>query len=100
MENRTVCDGCRRVTPTIHGRCPSCWHVKQAAPAPVPRTGGHPESLTARVGDGLLELLWFVPGLALLLIALLAGDDGVLLVIALVLLLGGSIGRFGDVFLP
>jgi hypothetical protein len=100
MENRTLCDGCGRITPTIHGRCPSCWHVKQATRPERAPAGRRQEGLATRLGDGLLELLWFVPGLALLLIALVAGDNGVLLVIALVLLLGGGIGRFGDVFLP
>ncbi len=99
MEQRTECDGCGRITPTIHGRCPACWHVKEAALAASPAVKA-PRNLSIRVGDQLLELLWFVPGLALLLVAVLAGDDGVLLVIALVLLLGGGIGRFGDVFLP
>jgi hypothetical protein len=100
MENRTVCGGCGRMTPTIHGRCPSCWHVKHVTPSQPAPAGRREEGLSTRLGDGLLELLWFAPGLALLLIALIAGDSGVLLVIALVLLLGGVIGRFGDVFLP
>ncbi len=100
MENRSECAGCGRITPTIHGRCPACWHVKELAFAPAPSSRGQRESLGTRVSDGLLELLWFAPGLALLLVAVIAGDNGVLLVIALVLLFGGTIGRFGDVFLP
>ncbi len=99
MENRTQCDGCGRLTPTIHGRCPACWHVKEAALAASPAVKA-PRSLSIQVGGQLLELLWFVPGVTLLLIALIAGGDAVLAIIALVLLLGGGIGRFGDVFLP
>lgn len=99
MEQRTLCDGCGRSTPTIHGRCPACWHVKEAALAASPSVKP-PRSVGVRIGDQLLELLWFVPGLALVLVAVIAGGDEVLFVIALVLLLGGGIGRFGDVFLP
>ncbi len=99
MEQRTPCDGCGRMTPTIHGRCPACWHVKEDASSARPSVQPA-RSLNIRVGDQLLELLWFVPGLALALVAVIAGGDEVLLVIALVLLLGGSVGRFGDVFLP
>ena len=104
MDNRTVCDGCGRATPTIHGRCPNCWHVKQpvavaAVSAPRP-AGDQSRSRSTRLGDEILELLWFAPGLALLAVALVAGGDGVLIVIALVLLLGGGVARFGDLFLP
>lgn len=104
MDNRTVCDGCGRATPTIHGRCPNCWHVKQpvagGAEAAVRPAREQTRSRSTRLGDELLELLWFAPGLVLLAVALLAGGDGVLLVIALVLLLGGGVARFGDLFLP
>jgi hypothetical protein len=99
MAETSQCDGCGRMTPTIHGRCPACWHIKEAAFAASPAERP-PRGFGIRVSDQLLELLWFLPGLALLLIALIAGGDGVLLVIALVLLLGGSVARFGDVFLP
>lgn len=87
------------MTPTIHGRCPSCWHVKEAAFAASPSVAP-PRSVGLTVSDQLLELLWFVPGLVVVLIALIAGTDGVLFVLGLVLLLGGGVGRFGDVFLP
>ena len=99
MAETTVCDGCGRMTPTIHGRCPACWHVKEAALAASPAVKP-PRGLSIQLGDQLLELLWFIPGLALLLIALITADDGVLLLLGLVLLLGGGVGRFGDVFLP
>jgi hypothetical protein len=48
------------------------------------------------VGEGLIELAWFVPGVALIVLAIVVfGDDILLAVGVLVLLFGGAL-KFGD----
>jgi hypothetical protein len=46
-----------------------------------------------------LDLVWFFPGVAITVVALLIGGEDVLLIIGLVVLLSGGVVKFGD-FIP
>jgi hypothetical protein len=78
----TECPACRRVTVTIAGRCPHCWSPKAPAAAPPARRWSGPSAWDDDDAlDGLLGLLSWAPGLALLVLGLLL-DSPPLLVIA------------------
>jgi hypothetical protein len=96
MQEPELCDGCGKVTITVHGQCTNCWRVKHpelALRPPVQR-----RSLLRQFMDEIVALAWFFPGAALTVLALLIGGEDVLLVIGLVLLLSGGALKFGDFF--
>jgi hypothetical protein len=94
VQEADYCARCRKVTVTVHGRCSNCWHEKR--PDLVLRREPRQRSLAEVVGEGLIELAWFVPGVALIVLAIVVfGDDILLAVGVLVLLFGGAL-KFGD----
>jgi hypothetical protein len=90
------CDGCGEMTVTVHGRCPNCWHEK--GPVVVRRTEPRQRSPAESLLDELIDLAWFFPGGALIVLAVLVLGSEVLLVIGLLLLLLGGAVKFGDFF--
>jgi hypothetical protein len=32
-----MCEGCHRITPTVHGKCPNCWFEKEPSAIPATR---------------------------------------------------------------
>ena len=84
------------MTVTVHGRCPNCWHEKR--PEVVPRREPRQRSPAELLWDGLFDLAWFFPGIALTALAVFVLGDEVLVVIGLVLLLSGGAVKFGGFF--
>jgi hypothetical protein len=83
------------VTKTVHGRCARCWHVKR--PDLVPRASEDRRgSWRDWITDAILGLVWFIPGIAIIVAAVLIGGEEVLLVVGLLLVVSGGAIRFGD----
>jgi hypothetical protein len=97
MQEADYCDACGNMTVTTHGRCPNCWHERR--PELVLRREPRQASLKQVVGDGLVVLGWFFPGLPLIVLAIVVFGNDVLLAIGLLGLLGGGALKFGA-FLP
>jgi hypothetical protein len=36
-DETSMCPGCHKSTPTVLGKCPNCWYVKQSSAAPARR---------------------------------------------------------------
>jgi hypothetical protein len=85
----TLCPSCRRQTPTIHGLCPHCGAAKEGGPPARPRkvlAGDFWSDLDDAVFLGV-GWLAFVPGLVLVILALLFVASDLLLLAGLVLLI-------------
>jgi hypothetical protein len=96
VQEADYCDGCGKMTVTVHGRCPNCWHEKRLDR--VPRRESRQKSVAELFGDGLGELAWFLPGVALIVLAIVVFGDDILLAIGLLVLLSGGALKFGDFF--
>ena len=99
-DDLTMCEGCKRLTRTIYGKCGNCWYVKQ--PAEVPPEREYRPSMWAGVDD-LADSVWLVAswssGLVVLILGLLVDVPALIFVGAGLLalrLLGSAI--FGDWF--
>jgi len=88
------CDGCGKITETIHSRCANCWYEKR--PDLTLRRAPEPRSWPQSLADAALDPAWLFPGTALAVIALLVGGEEVLVVIGVLLLLSGGALKFGD----
>ena len=87
-DRTTLCQSCNRQTRTIHGLCPNCGAAKEGPPA-RPRkalAGDFWGDLDDAVFFGL-GWLAFVPGLVLVILALLFFASDLLLLAGLVLLI-------------
>lgn len=95
-----LCDGCGKQTLTIHGLCSQCWYPKR--PESIPAASRRPASLGDLFWDGLESafenLVWFFPGLALILLALFAFGSDILLGVGVAALLGGGWLKFSDLW--
>jgi len=81
----TLCPSCRRRTRTIHGICPHCGGSKEGGPPLRPQkiAQGDP---WGRLDDLFFWSLWFAPGLALIILALVFVASDLLLLAGLLLL--------------
>jgi hypothetical protein len=85
----TLCPSCKRQTCTIHGLCPNCGAAKEGGPPARPRkalAGDFWGDLDDAVFFGL-GWLAFVPGLVVVILALLFFASDLLLLAGLVLLI-------------
>jgi hypothetical protein len=94
MEERNLCQGCGKVTLTIHGRCANCWYPKR--PELVPARKESQTSMVDLLLSFLVDLAWLFPGVALVLLGVFAFGSDLLLAIGVVILIGGGAVQFGD----
>jgi hypothetical protein len=83
----TLCPSCNRKTRTVYGLCPNCGNGKEGGSRIPPRR--IPASdFWGDLDDAVFLSLWLVPGLALVIVALLFVASDLLLLAGLALLVG------------
>ena len=94
-----MCEGCKKLTRTVFGRCPNCGYTKQPELVPAASaTEPSPRPLGELLIDALIDLAWTYPGLAVIVIDLAVLHTGIGLAIGLILLAGAGGLKFGDWF--
>jgi hypothetical protein len=86
----TVCPHCERETEAIHGTCPNCGQAKDGGASVF----AHDETRVSARGeldDWLSTAVWFVPGLAVLLIGLVLVESLPLVLLGAAVLLAPAI---------
>jgi len=86
----TVCPNCERVTEAVRGTCPNCGHAKGGAASVFEHTETR-SSARGGLEDWLLMAVWFVPGLAVLLIGLVLVESMALVVFGVAVLLAPAV---------
>ena len=96
-DQRSECNGCHRLTPTIGGRCPECWYAKSPSMTRAPRR--HRRFPVAEPLDLLDPFLWSwlpVPlGVVMVVVGLVLASPPLIGVGAVLCLL-----RIGGAFVP
>jgi hypothetical protein len=87
----TECAGCHRLTPTVSGRCPQCWHPKTQLGLPAART--RRSSVFDFDPFDLWSLSWIPVPLGLLVSAAgMLADSSVLIVVGLAVIFARLLG--------
>src|SRR3954471_23729636 len=86
----TVCPYCERETEAVRGTCPNCGQAKDGEASVFARTETR-SSARGELEDWLLMAVWFVPGLAVLLIGLVLVESMALVVFGAAVLLAPAV---------
>jgi len=86
----SVCPHCRRLTESVRGTCPNCGVAKQGEASVFARDETRS---TGRGGldDWLSMAVWFVPGLALVLVALVFVESMALVILGVGVLIAPAV---------
>jgi hypothetical protein len=93
----TPCPHCARTTHAIRGICPNCGLDKDGGGPVTEARGDIWRSIWDDLEDGFSLLMWFAPGVAVLVFALVVAGPPLLFAAAAVLLIApGVVKLFGD----
>jgi hypothetical protein len=86
----TVCPHCERETEAVRGTCPNCGQAKDGEASVFEHTETR-SSARGELEDWLLMAVWFVPGLAVLLIGLVLVESMALVAVGAAVLLAPAV---------
>jgi hypothetical protein len=86
----TVCPHCERETEAVRGTCPNCGQAKDGEASVFEHTETR-SSARGELADWLLMAVWFVPGLAVLLIGLVLVESMALVAVGAAVLLAPAV---------
>jgi hypothetical protein len=86
----TVCPHCERETEAVRGTCPNCGQAKDGEASVFEHTETRSRA-RGELEDWLLMAVWFVPGLAVLLIGLVLVESMALVVFGAAVLLAPAV---------